>query len=388
MIPPVRYTSNQTFFQWSHFDMKERGIKEACPIGLSTARCALILTMVMAFALPGTASAVTYNMRASTGSSLNGFTTNYGTCGTNATTEVIVPMNTTSGANQCTTGRTGSTAASGTSILLVVSEAVYAQAMNITGIDVTGNLRDYQEATNPGTLAGIQYQLGYVIGGAFTSFGSANEARDWSTQTNYTTNLSGISGTAPLNSRLALRVFKQNPNATEYRFYFTAASLVLNVTETAASTGPGSLQLGSPVYSVNENGGAVSVSVTRTGGSTGAVGVSYSTANGTATSGTDYTTASGSLSWAAGDAADKTISVLVTNDTTTEGSETFTVNLSGPTGGATLGSPVSATVTILDDESAPPPPATKSPAGGPLVFGLLSFGMLVYGVIRNRRAVK
>jgi hypothetical protein len=154
----------------------------------------------------------------------------------------------------------------------------------------------------------------------------------------------------------------------------------------AAAGGPGILQLSGPALSVNENDGLAVLTVTRTGGSTGAVGLSYASADGTALSGSDYTAASGNLSWADGDAADKTISILVTNDTTTESSETFSLNLSGPTGGATLGSPAAATITILDDESVPLPPATRSPAGGPVVFGLLSFGIAIYGVLRKRRA--
>jgi len=44
--------------------------------------------------------------------------------------------------------------------------------------------------------------------------------------------------------------------------------------------------------------------------------------------------------------------VAITQDTVVESSETFTATLSGPTGGATLGTPAAMTVTIVDDDSA------------------------------------
>jgi hypothetical protein len=107
---------------------------------------------------------------------------------------------------------------------------------------------------------------------------------------------------------------------------------------------------------VNENGGSVSISVTRTGGSSGAVGVSYATSNGTATAGSDYISTSGSLSWANGDNATKSFSVSITDDSTYEADETFTMTLSGSSGGASVGSPGTATVTIIEND--PLPPAT------------------------------
>ena len=115
----------------------------------------------------------------------------------------------------------------------------------------------------------------------------------------------------------------------------------------------GSIQFSSATYSVGEAGPTVTITATRTGGSSGAVGVSYATANGTATAGSDYTATSGTVSWANGDTANKTFTVPITNDTLDEPNETFTVTLSSPTGGATLGIPSSATVTITDDDPTP-----------------------------------
>jgi hypothetical protein len=108
---------------------------------------------------------------------------------------------------------------------------------------------------------------------------------------------------------------------------------------------PGTLVLASASYSVAENGGSIVLSVQRTGGSSGAVGCSYATANGTASSGVNYTGASSTLSWGDGDAATKTVSITVT-DVDMTGNKDFTFTISSGTGGATIGSPAVATVTI------------------------------------------
>ncbi len=80
------------------------------------------------------------------------------------------------------------------------------------------------------------------------------------------------------------------------------------------------------------------------------VTVDYATADGTATAGSDYTAAGGTLTFNAGETT-KTISVTVAGDAVDEGSsETFTVDLSNPSG-ATLAD-AQAVGTITDDDDA------------------------------------
>jgi hypothetical protein len=117
----------------------------------------------------------------------------------------------------------------------------------------------------------------------------------------------------------------------------------------------GTLQLAQSSYSVAENGGSVLVTVTRSGGSSGAVGVSYVAVGGSATPGADFQAVSGTLTWASGDTAGKTISIPIVDDAAVENTETFQVNLSNPTGGATLGAPATATVSIADNDVASGP---------------------------------
>src|SRR5204862_7412721 len=83
-------------------------------------------------------------------------------------------------------------------------------------------------------------------------------------------------------------------------------------------------------------------------GGGGAVRVAYATWPGAATAGSDYASANGTLSWADGEGIDKSFTVTIAADSVAEGPETVNLALSGPTGGATLGAPNTAVLTILD----------------------------------------
>jgi hypothetical protein len=65
-------------------------------------------------------------------------------------------------------------------------------------------------------------------------------------------------------------------------------------------------------------------------------------------------TTSGMLNWAAGDTANQTLTIMTVNDTDDEADETFTVSLYSPSGGASLGTPDDAVVTITDDDTSTP----------------------------------
>jgi hypothetical protein len=121
-------------------------------------------------------------------------------------------------------------------------------------------------------------------------------------------------------------------------------------------------------YSVNEAGGPAMVTIKRTGLTKGSDSVLFKTANGTATAGSDYTAVSQTVSFAAGE-TQITVSVPIIDDSSVESSETVLLSLSNPFSGATLVSPHSATLTIIDNDVAPPPPAKPS---GKIVSAKLS----------------
>lgn len=123
---------------------------------------------------------------------------------------------------------------------------------------------------------------------------------------------------------------------------------------------PGTLQFSSATYSVGEAGPTATITVTRTGGTDGTVTVDFATvAGGTATGGAactagiDYVNASGTLTFVNGDASE-TFNVTICNDVTDEPDETINMALTNPTGGAVIGSPSTAVLTILDDDPTPP----------------------------------
>src|SRR5262249_44723770 len=88
----------------------------------------------------------------------------------------------------------------------------------------------------------------------------------------------------------------------------------------------------------------------------------FATSNGTATSGSDYAAVSQTVSFADGDAADKTVTIPILDDSFFEGNETVNIALTNPTGGATLGSPSTAVLTITDNETPPAGPVQLGPA--------------------------
>lgn len=112
--------------------------------------------------------------------------------------------------------------------------------------------------------------------------------------------------------------------------------------------GAGALGFSALAYEVRENSAAATVTVVRTGGSSGQVGISYATGDQTARAGSEYTTTNGALTFASGETS-KTFSVPITDDAAVDGKKTLTLTLSAPTGGAGLGV-TSATLSIADDE--------------------------------------
>jgi Ca2+-binding RTX toxin-like protein len=94
----------------------------------------------------------------------------------------------------------------------------------------------------------------------------------------------------------------------------------------------------------------LSYTVSLSGSSTQTITVQYSTANGTALAGSDYTATSGTLTFTPG-VTSQTISIPILNDSVNEANETFTLKLTSPTN-AILGGTATVTTTITDTLSA------------------------------------
>ena len=84
--------------------------------------------------------------------------------------------------------------------------------------------------------------------------------------------------------------------------------------------------------------------------------VNFATANGTALAGQDYQAVAETLTFGLNETT-KRIAVPIVADALVEQPESFTVTISNPTGGATLGQSSTVAVTIIDTTQVPQPPA-------------------------------
>lgn len=153
---------------------------------------------------------------------------------------------------------------------------------------------------------------------------------------------------------------------SKFRLTAMALSTIGLCCPVVSSADPGTLQFSQATFDVYEGDGTVTIEVNRTDGSEGEVSVDYATSGGTATAGADYQEKSGVLEWGDEDTEPKTFEVSIIDDNeSNEAYETFNIELSDPTGGASLGEPNEATVEIADNECGPGPHWVDNCPGGP-----------------------
>jgi Calx-beta domain len=134
---------------------------------------------------------------------------------------------------------------------------------------------------------------------------------------------------------------------------------------TAASTTPpasvpptseqDALEFGASSYTAAQAAGTITLTVTRSSGTGNAVTVNYASSNGTAAAGSNYTAATGSLSWAAGDASSRNITVAL-SATAFTGTKTFTMTLSAASGATVAAPSVTVSITGSGTGGSSPPP--------------------------------
>jgi glucose/arabinose dehydrogenase len=111
------------------------------------------------------------------------------------------------------------------------------------------------------------------------------------------------------------------------------------------------LSVSSPTIAEGHDGLTnLNFTVTLAPASSSTVTATYTTANGSATAGSDYTAATGLVTFAPG-VTTQLVSVAIVGDTDVEGNETFTLELANPTGGAVIGA--AGVGTITNDDQAP-----------------------------------
>ncbi len=150
-----------------------------------------------------------------------------------------------------------------------------------------------------------------------------------------------------------------------------------------------------------ESDGELVLRVSRTGGSDGAVTITYKTALGSitqATPGVDFVAPSGQLDWGDGDTSDRFIKIQLINDSVAENKESISLAVTSPSGvnfNYAIGSSTVISAEILDDDvgsSTPVPPTTtgtSTPAmtgsdGGGGSFDVRELGLELLGILATR----
>lgn len=117
---------------------------------------------------------------------------------------------------------------------------------------------------------------------------------------------------------------------------------------------PRTVQFSATAYSVRE-GSTAQIMVTRKGGSSGPASVSYAATGAQPSSNCPDEPPSMKLCWADGDGLAKTFAVQTTDDGQYRTGRTASLTLSSPSLGTSLGSPASATLTLIERQSASNP---------------------------------
>lgn len=127
-----------------------------------------------------------------------------------------------------------------------------------------------------------------------------------------------------------LRLQLQNPSPSSVNFLGSPAEIVVTILPIVTANG----QIGfvQPIY-VSSEERTVEIPVHRFGGALGAVSVAYATENGSAEAGTDYDAAAGTILWADGETAPKTVTLTLK---AVSADKSFGLRLSAPGGNATL----------------------------------------------------
>lgn len=237
------------------------------------------------------------------------------------------------------------------------------------------DIGSYELEVAPPTVqlsASNDYDIGENHGSA-TIVVTLSKATSNTVQVNYATtsgsaiagsDYTAVSGTLIFNANVTVAVFSIpiiNDSRDEPNENFTL-SLSNPVNATLGSPSSASVLItdddpeptvafSSSSYSATESSSAATITVNLSTASDKTISVSYQTSNGTAVSGSDYTATNGTFTFTPGQTS-KTFNIPILNDTRDEFNETINLSLSNPTN-ATLGTPNSSVLTIIDNDSEP-----------------------------------
>jgi endoglucanase len=248
------------------------------------------------------------------------------------------------GVNNSANPNTAAGASASSAGVVALSAASYSVAQSAGSVQI---IIDRADGSAGAVSIGYATSNGTAVAG--TDYTAATGSIDWADGDAASKSVSIPISTSPAwSGSKSFSVTLSNPSGGATIGTLSASTVQVSGSG-APVVAPGTLSLSAATYVAAQNVGALVVTINRTAGFSGAVGITYATSDGTATAGTDYTAATGTVEWAADDAAAKTFSVPISNATPFVGSRSFMIALSSPTGGATVGTPSSATATINGD---------------------------------------
>lgn len=213
---------------------------------------------------------------------------------------------------------------------------------------LTGALSTSNSTTIQGSLKSIPnttFQIDFYSNGAVDPSGHGEGAQFFGT-TSVNTDGNGdatinVSVPVSLAAGRVITATATDPNGNTSEFSASDATAAV-----------GSVQFSVSSIGAIEDVGTLTITVLRTGGSTGNLSVDYATVDGTAVAGQDYTANSGTLTFTGGETS-KTIQIPILDDGTTEPDETFTVVLRNNSNIEALGAPSVLVVTVQDRTTTP-----------------------------------
>jgi Calx-beta domain-containing protein len=133
----------------------------------------------------------------------------------------------------------------------------------------------------------------------------------------------------------------------------TSALVLLTGVSAMAKPAPaGTVSFESATYSVNESAGQATINIVRSSAGAKASVKFSTTTGGSATAGVDYTAVRNATVTFAADSTSATASVTIVDDNLVDPNESVSLALSSPTSGFKLGTPSTAVLTIVDNDSA------------------------------------
>lgn len=239
-------------------------------------------------------------------------------------------------------------------------------SINTTGkstINVAYNLRDIDCTTdNAAQQVALQYRIG--SSGSYNNVTSGYVA-DATTGPSLCDLVTPVSATLPAdaNNQPLVQIRIMTTNAVGNDEFVGIDDIVISGITAATA----SVQFNAATYSGSESNSAV-ITVTRTGDTSGASSVTFSTvAGGTALGGScgtaDYVTTSQTVTFTTGETS-KPVNVQICSDMTVESTETVNLALTNPSGGTTLGGQSTAVLNISDAASQNRNPAPITVNGG------------------------